>query len=288
MGEGEAEAVAMMPAPDPMVVSLPPMVVSLPMYDWLEVRPVLDALWTDIATRLHVAGITAPTVLRHNSDYRAAWLDPGLLLSQTCGYPFASTLRGRVQLVATPHYAVSGCNGPNYCSMIIARRGAAALGQWPGGIAAVNSGDSQSGFWALRAALAEAGCPAPSRLIETGSHRASLHAVANGTAGIAAIDAVCWAMAAAHEAATVVELDVIGQSPSAPGLPFITSAATPPALLTALRQALADALAGPAGEVCRTSLFLSGLSVLPDAAYDRILAVQEIAKTIPFPAQPAR
>jgi hypothetical protein len=37
------------------------------------------------------------------------WVEPHLLLSQTCGYPLRYVLKDHVRLVATPCYAAPGC-----------------------------------------------------------------------------------------------------------------------------------------------------------------------------------
>jgi ABC-type phosphate/phosphonate transport system substrate-binding protein len=275
-----------MPEPDlgePLQQGAQP-VATLPMYDWPEVEATYDAFWLRIAASLGRSGIATPAQLVHRGDCHAAWRLPNLLLSQTCGFPYVSQLRGMVQLVATPHYAVSGCAGSSYSSMIIMRHAQAlSLTDWGGGTAAINSTDSQSGYWALRAAIAEAGAKAPGKIVMSGSHRQSVKMVASGEADIAAIDAVCWAMAERYEPGAFACLTVIAQSPSAPSLPFITALGTPTAVVLALREAIADAIADSASAAIRGKTFLSANTVLDDAAYDRILAVQAIARRIEFP-----
>src|SRR4051812_7780396 len=131
-------------------------VASLPMYDWPEVHWANDALWSAIAERLRAVGIAAPERLDRSRPFGEKWLDPELVLSQTCGWPYAARLRGKVRLVATPVYAVQGCNGPSYSSAIVARH------DEPGGVAAFrgrrvafNSRDSLSGYVALIRHMAE-------------------------------------------------------------------------------------------------------------------------------------
>ncbi len=67
----------------------------------------------------------------------------------------------------------------------------------------INGRDSQSGYSALRAIVAPyaGGGRMFSDVSVSGSHRASLRAVAEGRADVATIDAVCWAMAERHEPA---------------------------------------------------------------------------------------
>ena len=85
--------------------------------------------------------------------------------------------------------------------MIVARRGeGGGLPDFRGRRFAINSDDSLSGYVALRVAMREAGLdPDSAEWVETGSHRASIRAVAAGEADIASIDAVCWALAKDYE-----------------------------------------------------------------------------------------
>src|SRR3954454_8351186 len=94
---------------------------SLPMYDWPEIAWANDALWLAIANRLDASGIAAPRTLDRSHAHDAAWREPSLVLSQTCGFPFATRLRGIVRMVGTPVYDVPGCDGPYYSSMIVVR-----------------------------------------------------------------------------------------------------------------------------------------------------------------------
>ena len=262
-------------------------VASLGMYDWPEVASANDAIWAFVRTRLRQDGIECPQSLDRSVRYFEIWRQPSLLLAQTCGYPFATELRGKVQLVATPCYDAPGCEGSNYCSVIIASRrsGIASLATAGGTTAAINSEHSQSGHWALRAAIAMVpGGQPPRRAVLSGGHRESLGMVAGGTADIAAIDAVCWALALRYEPAAVAKVRVIAQSPMAPGLPLITGLATAKPEVVRLRQALRAAVSEPSLSKARKALFLTGLEDVPEANYDRILGLKQRAAAMPFPA----
>jgi len=261
-------------------------IAALAMYDWPEVQWANDALWSFAGARLRAAGIAAPGTLDRSRSYSAPWLDPALLLAQTCGYPFATRLRGMVQLVGTPCYRAPGCQGADYASVLIASRasGVASLAELRNACAAINSPDSQSGYWALRAAIAATpGAAPPARAVLTGGHRDSLRAVAARRADVAAIDAICWALAARHEADAVAAVRVIGWSPPAPGLPMITALATPAPTLAALRQALREAITEPSLKPAREALFLERFAELPEADYDRILDLKRQAGHAPLP-----
>ncbi len=219
---------------------------TLPMYDWPEIRGQVDRFYADL--RAHVpqlpAALTRPETTQ---DLHALWRDAALMLGQTCWGPMQAGLAAYVHVLAQPLYDdVPGGKGACYRSAIVMRDGpacpppphdAAAL---PDGLMdarpAINALDSMSG---LLAVAQDMGAPdLASRALITGSHRASVRAVAEGAADFAAIDCRSWSLALAHEPAAR-GLTVTGWTAPRPGLPFITARATP----LGLRRALADALA---------------------------------------------
>ncbi len=66
--------------------------------------------------------------------------------------------------------------------------------------------------------------------IETGGHRASIVAVAEGRADICAIDCRSWQLAQQHEP-RAADLQVVGWTARRKGLPLITSTHTPPEIV---------------------------------------------------------
>ena len=102
---------------------------------------------------------------------------------------------------------------------------------------AYNSLDSMSGIIALTRDLEAAGESLAifSERIETGAHRASIVAVAEGRADVCAVDCRSWHLAQLHEprAADVV---VVGWTARRKGLPYITSLHTPPEIVAKLRS----------------------------------------------------
>lgn len=262
-------------------------IAALAMYDWPEVAAANDALWEFLAARLRQAGIAAPTRLDRTLRHDQPWRLRHLLLAQTCGYPFVTQLRDKVQLVATPCYSAPGCAGADYCSVIVASRrsGIGSLAEIGATTAAVNSEQSQSGYWALRAALAATpGAQPPARAVLSGGHRQSLRMLAQAVAEVAAIDAVCWALAQRHEPDAVARVRIIARSPAAPGLPLITALTTPEPVMMALREAFQAVATEPSLAGPRAALLLAGFEPLPDGAYDRILELKRLALTLPFPA----
>ena len=184
------------------------MIAALPMYDWPEARAGVDGFYRDLRARVPA----------------------------------------HVRVLAQPDYSdVQGGRGTMYRSAVVARAGAAASPPPKAARAALpalsgrlayNERGSLSGWIAL---AQDAGDPADwaSGLVETGSHRESIRAVAEGRADLAAIDCRTWALALQHEPCAR-GLVVIGWTAERPGLPFITARGTDPALALALRAALID------------------------------------------------
>ena len=251
-------------------------VASLPMYDWPEVHWANDTLWEAIVGRLAASGIAAPAALDRSRAYDASWRDPGLVLSQTCGYPFSTKLRGMARLIGTPIYDVFGCQGPYYSSMIVVRSNEPGerLADVGGRRFAYNTSDSLSGYLAFGAAAKEAKLDTKAlEWIATGSHRVSVRAVAEERADVAAIDAVCWAFALRYEPEAASRLKVIGQTPIRPAPPLITAVERPENQVKAIRAAFEEAIADPATRSARKALRLTGLGKFDEWDYSPIAAL---------------
>jgi ABC-type phosphate/phosphonate transport system substrate-binding protein len=251
-------------------------VASLPMYDWPEVAWANDALWQAIAERLRAYGIAAPAALDRSGSYDATWRDSGLVLSQTCGLPFSTGLRGLVKIVGTPIYEVPGCEGPYYSSMIVVRTDEPAerLAEIAARRFVYNTPDSLSGYLALGAALKEAGIHRrPAEWIESGSHRASIRTVAEGRADVAAIDALCWTLAHQYEPEAVSRLKVIGATPLRPAPPLITAVERRADEVEAIRAAIKAAIADPSTKPARQALRIGGLGMFDEWDYGPIAAL---------------
>ncbi|SOE16328.1 phosphonate ABC transporter substrate-binding protein [Hoeflea halophila] len=194
------------------------------MYDWPEIREATDSLWQAVHQQLRERGVEAPQALDRHADPETLWTAPDLLLSQTCGYPYATMLADKVTLVGTPAHAVTRADPGRYFSVLVARKNEAPrhLADLPGKRFAFNMRHSQSGFAAPVRFLVQAGQASQPAPLETGAHRASIWAVAQGEADWAAIDAVTWELAKRHEPA-LRHLTVFATTPQTPALPLITS-----------------------------------------------------------------
>jgi ABC-type phosphate/phosphonate transport system substrate-binding protein len=247
-------------------------IAALPMYDTMALRPATDAFWAALRQALIARGIVeAPEELTREVDPESIWTHPDLLLAQACGLPLVTLLDRRVRYVATPIYAVEGCQRGDYRSWLVVRAGEALAGiaDLGGSIAAVNAPHSQSGANALLAltAMVAGGRPFFADIVLTGGHAASLEAVRTGRAACATVDCVTW-----HhlDAQAKAGLRILGDTPPAPALPFITSGDTDCATLGQLQLALGEAIVR-APEACR-SLALAGITT-NDTAYARIRAM---------------
>ncbi|TIW35555.1 MAG: phosphate ABC transporter substrate-binding protein, partial [Mesorhizobium sp.] len=103
-----------------------------------------------------------------------------------------------------------------------------------------NSLDSMSGIVGLTRDLEALGESLDifSERSESGGHRASIVAIAEGRADVAAIDCLSWALAQRFEPAAEA-VAVVGWTRRRKGLPFITARSTPEKIVVALREAVA-------------------------------------------------
>lgn len=235
-------------------------------------------LWSFLRQYLSQAGLEdLPEKLDRTVPYDQAWLRPDLLLSQTCGYPFASSLRGRVRLVATPVYGHPGCDGPLMRSFIIVRKDSSlgSLEDLRDTTAAINSPDSNSGSNLFRAAVAPLARDGRffGRIIETGSHGGSIAAVADGRADSAAIDCITYANIRRFDPGQIEGIRIIAETPKGPGLPFITSGDASDERVQLLRSALDAAIREPSLAITRATLGLVDFAVLSEADYEPLLSL---------------
>jgi len=253
------------------------LIACLPMYDWPEVRPATDALWTAMATAFARHGIDAPAALDREMRREDAWAAPNLVLGQTCGLPFMRTLRGRATMLGSPVYDLPDAEPGDYYSVVVARTDdpAAAVADFRGRRVAFNGADSQSGYAALQivvAPLADDGQFFVTGLA-TGTHRASAAAVAEGRADIAALDAVSWELLRDYDPVVARALKIIATTPVSPGLPYITSLADASRRAT-LNTALAEAIDG-LDQASRRALRIDGFR--PRAEADYVVLTERLA-----------
>ena len=266
-----------------------PAIAALAMYDLPAMRPAVDAWWAGLARHLRRAGLEeVPAVLTRNREMEEVARSPDLLLMQTCGYPLLYRIGDAVRLLATPVYGAEGCDGPRYCSRLIVRADDPApdLEAFRGRTVAYNDSHSQSGCNTLRALVAPLaksgrffGAAVPS-----GGHALSAEAVRDGRADIAALDCVTWALMQRHEPERCRGLRVLGDTPAAPALPYVTRRSADEETLNRLREGLVEAAADPVLADARAALLLEGFEILDLEAYQVIREMRETAEGLGYPA----
>jgi len=260
--------------------------VALPMY--LSKRQAVLSLWDVLRTRLLQAGCGGvPPALDWPDDLLAHWRDPQLLLSQTCGYPLTHALAGAVQLVGVFRYDAPGCDGIFCRSQLLARaeHAGAALADFRGLRVAFNSDDSQSGYNALRAAVAPLALHRRffAEAIATGGHAASLAALQQGRVDIAAIDCVTLDGLRRNLPQALAGLCTIGETPAYPGLPLITGQSTSTAELRRLQVVLAALVRDPAAADALAALGITGFQTLPIETYQVCIDMRLQSQALGYP-----
>jgi ABC-type phosphate/phosphonate transport system substrate-binding protein len=256
-------------------------IAALPMYDLPELQGANDALWQGLVRHLSAEAIEAPRALTRDLPLEAICAHPGLLLTQTCGYPLMTVLGDQVQLVATPRYRALGCAGPFHRSAIVvsAASSARALRDLRGGRCAVNDMQSNTGMNLFRAELAEVAASQPffAEVQVTGAHLASLEAVAAGRADVAAIDSVTFAHLQRLRPQLVGAVKILSWTRSSPGLPLVTNARAAPQTVGVLRRALTAIVADPSLDEARRTLLIEGFDPLPGTDYGVLLEFEQDA-----------
>jgi ABC-type phosphate/phosphonate transport system substrate-binding protein len=263
------------------------------MFDFAEVQPATDALWQAWANCLRREGLDAPDqLMRPEGSLFEHWLEPNLLLSQVCGYPYRAHLAQHVGLVGTLVYDGSDRLDPRrYRTVLVARandkRVGAGVAAFAGARLAANGSDSLSGWISLAAGFLSAGTRPHRPVTITGAHAASLAALQHCDADLASIDVVTWQLLSSVRPEAVHGLSVVGRGPLVGCLPLITAE---PDSVPAIRRAIVSALASVDADVTR-SLLIQRFIPLSVSDYDHLLPIAEQAYALlppPDPPQPQR
>jgi ABC-type phosphate/phosphonate transport system substrate-binding protein len=261
---------------------------SLPMYNLPEMRAANAHLWEALRSLLADGGIAdLPEGLIFEHPPVPDQIGPEVLFSQTCGYPLETIFRGQAILLGTPCYDAPGCDGPTHCGLFVVPAGspAGALRDLKGGVFLLNNRHSNSGMNLPRRALAEiaGGCPFFARVIETGGQPGNLDRIAMGEGDVTAVDCVTYAFWQQYRPEAAGRTRVLARTPPSPAIPFVTSAATPPASVEILRGALRELVQNPRYAAACTGLRLQGIVDLPDSAYHRLLDYETEAAALDYP-----
>jgi ABC-type phosphate/phosphonate transport system substrate-binding protein len=257
------------------------------MYNLPEMREANARFWEALRGRLLEAGLTdVPERLIFERGPVPPRLEDELLFSQTCGYPLETVFKGQAVRLGAPVYNVPGCDGPTHRAYFLVRADSPAqsLGDLKGGVFLLNSPVSNSGMNLPRRALAEiaGGRPFFSKVIETGGHPASLERLLRGEGDVASIDCVTYAFWCRHRPEAAARVRVLAETPVSPAIPFVTSVATPPAIVAVLRDALRTLATAPRYAGARAGLLIQGIEDVPDAAYAGLLDYESEAAALGY------
>jgi ABC-type phosphate/phosphonate transport system substrate-binding protein len=265
-----------------------PVFASLPMYNLPEMRSANARFWEALRGLLIEAGLTdVPETLVFERGPVPPRLEPEMLFSQTCGYPLETVFKGQAIRLGAPVYDAPGCTGATHRAFFVVRADAPARGleDLRGGVFLLNSPVSNSGMNLPRRALAEiaGGKPFFRTVIETGGHPASLDRLLRGDGDVASIDCVTFAFLQHYRPDVAARFRVIAETPPSPAIPFVTSAATPPAIVSILRDALRCVAIEPRYTAARAGLMIAGIEEMSDAAYRGLLDYEAEAAALGYP-----
>ena len=263
-------------------------IAALTMYDLPELRAATDDWWTLIARHFHRVGIAdVPKTLSRDVPVENIWRNPSLLVTQTCGYPLTHAFADVLTAVAVPDYRAPECGGGAYRSAFVVRETdpAGSLSDFRRRTAAANGPDSQSGCNVLRSAIAPLARNGHffDEVLWTGSHRASLAAVREGRAGIAAVDGVTLALIRRVAPAEADGLRVLSWSVSTPALPYATRTTMSDDMKNRIRDGLLSAATDPDGAAARDTLIIDGLSPIADEDYSVMETMRDQAERQGYP-----
>jgi ABC-type phosphate/phosphonate transport system substrate-binding protein len=263
-------------------------IASMPMYDIPEVRSALDSFWEGMARNFRREGITeVPEKLVHGRAIRKLWNDPGLFISQCCGYDVVNRYADKLVPLAAPRYGVPECRGYLYASVIVVRDDCVVddVLKMRGAVCVINGPESHSGMSSLRALVAPFNSEGRffSQVRVSGSHAESIRILRKGEADVAAIDCVTYALLERYRPAALADLRKLGRTHRAPGIPYVTRASVDAVTKARMRTAIALSFVDPRLADVRQALFLKGIDTVRPAAYRRITVFQERATHYGYP-----
>lgn len=267
---------------------MPELTVSLPMYNLPEMAGENTAFWTALADELRAGGASdLPAELTFRRGPVPDAIGPEVLFTQTCGYPLQTIYRGQHQLLAVPTYDAPGCGEATHRAFVLVRADSPfrSLEDLRGATFLLNSRHSNSGMNLPRLLFARIAGRRPffGRVVETGSHPASLARLAAGEGDTASIDCLTYVFYQDHRPEAVANLRVLAETPESPAIPFVTSSETPPGRVAALRAALLRLSANPGRRAALSGLRIRAIGPADPAAYARLLDYEREAAALGYP-----
>ena len=210
-----------------------------------------------------------------------------VVFTQICGYPLVKYLRGQASILATPCYAVAGCEGPYHRAFFVVRADERAmrLDDLRGRVFGCNSLRSNTGMNLPRLSLARIANRRRyfSDVIITGSHVQSLEQLVSGYIDVCSVDCVTWGFLDRLRPGLTPQRRILAETDQSPCLPFVTSAAMSSDDRAALRQTLDEVLVDPHYTHIRSSLALNDVVHLEDAVYEKLLEYEQQASALGYP-----
>ncbi len=158
-------------------------------------------------------------------DLPGLWLAPELLVTQTCGYPLMTQLRGQVRVIGRPRYELPHSSNGEHCSLLLSRADnpRITLAQFYNSRGVINGHDSNSGMNLLRHCLAPLQRDGRffASVAISGAHRESLRWLREDRADLAAIDSVTYDYLMRFAPQEVAGLRIVTRSAPSPTLPYI-------------------------------------------------------------------
>ncbi|WDU63359.1 PhnD/SsuA/transferrin family substrate-binding protein [Pseudomonas poae] len=222
---------------------------------------------------------------RRNADHldlRGLWLAPELLVTQTCGYPLMTELRGQVRVIGRPRYELPHSSNGAHCSLLLSRddNPRIHLADFYNSRGVINGHDSNSGMNLLRERLAP--LQRDGRFFASvgvsGAHRESLRWLREDHADLAAIDSVTYDYLARFAPHEVAGLRIVAHSAPSPTLPYIGPLGLSDQQVHEIRAAMNLALP----QVAQT-LGIQEVLAASEADYQVLLYYQQQAERVGYP-----
>lgn len=248
--------------------------VSLPMYDFPQVRESTTQILNALAEELGRAGEDVGVVFPENTEHHNLvdhWESPDTYLSQSCGLPFVEHLYEYVDVIGTLGW--DGISDPQgwYRTVIVARDvlGISDIADVAGLRPAISNPYSLSGWcslgWALAQVSSEPHFVEPYRI--GGGHRGSLQLLQSHEADFASIDPGTFQLLARHEPDLVQGLTLIGYGPLVPATPLHISKRDRHVNIDRVRKLVHETFASPHLAEARRDIGISGFVPLDNQPY---------------------
>jgi ABC-type phosphate/phosphonate transport system substrate-binding protein len=265
---------------------------SLSMYALPEMAAANAAFWAAVRQALRQDGFTdIPETIVPPTLELPTEIATGTLLSHMCGYPLLTLYPRQYELLAAPLHDLPGCaldpsGTPTHRSFIVVATDSPfhGLEDLRGARFTMNGWHSNSGMNLPRHLLARRSIEGRffGSVAVSGAHVASMAAVAEGSADVAAIDCVTFGLVARYRPRDIARLRIIAETAASPAIPFITSAHTAPPLIEALRRVLTGADHRGALQKAMAGLSIRDIRPVRAEAYAAVAAFEEEAAAVGY------